>query len=205
MENINYEMCKKCRGACCKENGCIYLPGDFKSLDIEYLKKLLNRGNISISGQPFPIFNNEAWSYLLYLRARNKNAKIIDLFTEGGPCKLLAKNGCKLKEEQRPSLGLLIKPTTIGGPCEKLYTVDNALTWTDYNETLVQLIKYYTNDDLIKAIIKQLDTRINSIQEKIKRLKQLKEMEKALINWYELIIADKPFYTIEEIKKMHIL
>lgn len=205
MEYINYEMCKKCKGVCCKENGCIYLPRDFKNLNIEYLKKLLSRGNISISGQPFPIFNNEAWTYLLYIRARNKNAKIIDLFTEGGPCTLLTKNGCKLKEEERPSLGLLIKPTRIGGPCERLYTSDDTLTWTDYNETLVQLIKYYTNEDFIKTIIKQLDTRINSIQEKIEKLKQLKEMEKALINWYETIIVDKPFYTIEEIKKMHIL
>ena len=203
MENINYEMCKKCKGTCCKENGCIYLPYNFDSLEINYLKKLLKKGNISISGQPFPILNNKAWSYLPYLRARNKNAEIVDLFTEGGPCKLLTQQGCRLTEEERPALGLLIKPTKIGGPCERLYTIEDTMDWINYNKTLEQLIEYYTHETYIKAIIHQIENRMENIQNKIKKLKQLKEMEKVLISWYKLIIENKPFYTIEEIKKMH--
>ena len=38
-------MCQKCGGICCKENGCIYLPGDFKTMDINYIISLLNEGN----------------------------------------------------------------------------------------------------------------------------------------------------------------
>ena len=46
----NYEMCKQCGGKCCKQNGWIYMPKDFSSMDLKYLKKLLEVDKISISG-----------------------------------------------------------------------------------------------------------------------------------------------------------
>lgn len=49
---VDKEMCKKCGGVCCKQNGCIYLPRDFKNMNINYLIQELEKGNISISGQP---------------------------------------------------------------------------------------------------------------------------------------------------------
>ena len=36
---INYEMCKKCGGVCCKQNGCVYAPSDFKSMKYPNLKQ----------------------------------------------------------------------------------------------------------------------------------------------------------------------
>ena len=57
-KNINYKMCAECKGACCKQVGCIYMPNDFKNMHFNNLRKLLDKGNISISGQPFPIVND---------------------------------------------------------------------------------------------------------------------------------------------------
>ena len=36
---IDEEMCKKCGGLCCMQNGCVYMPTDFKSMEFDYLKK----------------------------------------------------------------------------------------------------------------------------------------------------------------------
>ena len=84
------------------------MPKDFSSMDLKYLKKLLEVDKISISGQPFNGFYNDGWSFLLYLRARNENAEIVDLITSGGPCVMLDETGCLLKETKRPTLGLLV-------------------------------------------------------------------------------------------------
>lgn len=142
-------MCKECGGVCCKENGCIYMPQDFDNLNFESLKKALDEGNVSISGQPLK-FQGNAWTFVLYLRARNKNADIVDLITSGGPCKLLTSTGCSLDEVNRPSLGLSIKPTVIGGPCSRTFSQEQViLDWMDYSEVLGSLVQYYTNKDVI--------------------------------------------------------
>ena len=64
---INYEMCKECGGLCCQQNGCIYLPEDFKRLSFNFLQKQIDKGKISIAGQPFNGFLRDGWTFLLYL------------------------------------------------------------------------------------------------------------------------------------------
>lgn len=200
---INYEMCKKCGGQCCKTTGCIYLPLDFKRMNENYLIKEINKGNISISGQAFEIKGN-AWSYLPYLRARNKDSNIVDLMTTGGPCKLLTETGCKLNASQRPSLGLLITPTKIGGPCKKEYKLEDVLKWLKYTELLEQLIMHYTNNTLIDQIIQELELKLKIINEKIEKKIILKEMEKSLLHDYFDIMDNKTYYPPEKVKKMHL-
>lgn len=36
---LDYDMCKQCQGVCCKQNGCVYLPSDFKCMSFKYLSK----------------------------------------------------------------------------------------------------------------------------------------------------------------------
>lgn len=198
---INYEMCKKCGGICCKQTGCVYLPKDFKKLEFNYLINLLNEGNISISGQPtpFPLIK-DAWTYIPYLRARNQDAEIVDLITKGGPCKLLTDTGCSLKESLRPSMGLSIKPTVLGGPCQNMYTGDIASEWLEHSELLTQLVKFYTHKDIPDIISKQLYDRLDTISKKIKLSIELTETEKSIIVWYKQIMCNKPYYTPEEVK-----
>lgn len=199
---INYEMCKQCGGQCCKENGCIYLPKDFKDLSFEGLKKEIDKGYISISGQPFNGFLGNAWSYLLCLRARNVNSKIVDLFTSGGPCMLLTDTGCKLNESKRPSLGLLVEPTKIGGPCDKKYDSELCLWWLNYSDVLSKLVKYYTNKEVKDVIIEQITEKIAEINKKLDNSIELTEMEKVNIYWYREILCGKPYYSQKEVQKI---
>lgn len=209
---VDHDMCSECGGQCCKENGCIYLPNDFNKLDFHSLKKEINKGYISVSGQPFAGFAGDAWTFLLYLRARNEGASEVDLITSGGPCKLLNENGCLLDEENRPSLGLLVKPTKVGGPCEKMYASDLVLNWLDYDNVLAQLVRYYTHKDVIDVvveeitaqmrIIKEKTAQMNIVEEKRQALQSLSPMERANLYWYHGIMADKPYYTPKEVKRM---
>ena len=88
---INKDLCSKCKGSCCKVSGCMYMPSDFKKMKYITIKKELLKGNISIDA--FPVkgfnFNLDAWTLILFLRARNKDKDVVDLFTSGGPCKML--------------------------------------------------------------------------------------------------------------------
>ncbi len=199
---IDKELCAACKGACCKENGCIYLPNDFKYLDFDNLKDLISIGNISISGQPFNGFLDDCWSYLLYLRARNLDAPIVDLFTSGGPCKLLTDAGCTFNTNERPALGLLVKPTIIGGPCQKKFTQDDILKWMEYNNVLEELVQYYTDKSLIDVIINQMHHQLEIIKYKKENQIDLTKMEKQNLIWYYQIIVNKPYYNIEEVKQL---
>ena len=197
---IDYEMCKKWGGVCCKQNGCVYMPKDFESMEFSYLKNELEKGKISISGQVIKLFKN-MWTYIPYLRARNKDANIVDLITNGGPCINLTETGCSLSEEKRPTFGLLVKPTKIGGPCEKVNS-DSADDWLDYSEVLEELVKYYTNKSIIDIIVDEIASQMIIINKKIKDNIQLGPMEQINAYWYYKIMGNKLYYTPEEVKKL---
>lgn len=199
---IDYDMCKECGGQCCKENGCVYLPQDFDKLDFNSLRDQIEKGYISISGQPITGFLKDAWTFLLYLRARNRDADVVDLITYGGPCKLLTEVGCSLTEEERPSLGLLVKPTKIGGPCEKKFEPQIALDWIDHSEVLAELVTYYTDKDVIDVVVEQITAQMDTLAEKKQALEDFKAMEKINFSWYHNVMVNKPYYTPEEVKRM---
>ena len=70
---INKDLCAKCKGSCCKVSGCMYMPSDFKKMKYLTTKKELSKGNISIDA--FHVknlsFNKDAWTLILFLKARN--------------------------------------------------------------------------------------------------------------------------------------
>ncbi len=201
--NTNNKMCKECGGICCKEVGCIYLPTDFESMNINYLINLINKGNISISGELYNI-GNKAFSYLPFLRARNKDADIVDLITLGGPCKLLTANGCKLDISERPALGQRIIPTKIGGPCKKDYELEEPYKWLKYSETLEKLVKYNTKNEMQDQRRQELKIKLKTIKEKLLQDKNLTDMEKLILSNYDNIIKDKTYYSPEKVKKMRL-
>lgn len=201
---VDKEMCKKCGGVCCKQNGCVYMPQDFKKMDFKYLKNKIEKGNISISGQPFKVMK-DGWSFILFLRARNEDSPIVDLITKGGPCSMLTEKGCRLEEEKRPSCGLGIKPTKIGGPCEKMFSSNDVLfSWLDYQDVLEDLIKNFTGKQTssINVIVEQIQEQMEKIMEKKKNNQQLTAIDSQTISWYFDIMADKPYYYTDEIKEM---
>lgn len=112
---------------------------------------------------------------------------------------LLTQNGCSLNEEQRPSYGLAVKPTKIGGPCESRLNVRETFEWLKYSDILEKLIKYYTGRSLKEELTYQLMEKLILI-DKI-NLEDLNEMQKIFYSIYFNIIENKPYYSTDEVKK----
>ena len=203
-KNINYEMCKKCGGACCKESGCVYNISDFESMDYSYLKNEIDKGKISISGQPV-LLTSSAFTYLPYLRARNVGAGEVDLITKGGPCINLTETGCSLSEDDRPGFGLMLKPTKIGESCDRC---ESDLSWLYYNDVLEQLVKYYygcKNRDIIDIVVDEISKQIVDLKKKDEDGIPFTSAEKQILYWYYKVMANNQYFTPNEVTKMILL
>jgi len=141
--NPNTNLCKSCKGICCKQCGCYFSPYDFTDLSFEYLKNRLDIGYISIDNisSRFTGLRND---YLI-LRTRNKNRNIydIDITRQTLGCDLLTSEGCLLTYDERPSGGKLLIPKKYS-TCESEYTItDCALEWKQYQSVLLHLASHY--------------------------------------------------------------
>ena len=141
----NKELCSECKGRCCKEVACFFMPNDFKKIEFKYLKSKIRKGYISIATVnevdgitlPYPI---------LYLKVRNINSDICCI-SAAGRCMLLTNKGCKLSFKKRPSGGKALIPSREG--CKSLYTEQEILTqWKPHQEVLKQLWNVFSEDIL---------------------------------------------------------
>ena len=107
----NYELCKKCGGACCKGMGCEYLPQDFNEITFDSLYNEISKGFISIDWwEGDPRENRDEVSLAFYLRARNINSPIVDA-SWGGTCVHWQHDkGCALSWANRPTGGKMLVP-----------------------------------------------------------------------------------------------
>jgi len=118
---------------------------------------------------------------------------------------MLGEDGCTLKESKRPTLGLLVKPTVIGGPCEKKFTQAYFLEWLEYNEVLAKLVTHYTNKSVAEEVIDEIAKRIKVVNDKRKIGQELTSMEAYIEKWYYSIMANKPYYSVEEVKVLKLI
>ena len=145
----NKEICRVCRGLCCKSCGCHFSPDDFKEITFESLKKEIDKGNISIDwwdGSPF--VDNDIGVSLdgiekaYYLRMRNEHSPIVDP-SWGGQCILLTDTGCPLSYEERPKGARELIPIE-EGHCYSNYTKKQACKdWYKYDDILRRLVEIY--------------------------------------------------------------
>lgn len=137
------ELCSKCKGRCCKETGCFFMPQDFEKIEYEYLKSQIDtKGYISIAaansvyGIVFPIFR-------LYLKVRNVESEICNCSTKG-TCMLLTPTGCDLDFKDRPSGGKALIPRR-DNRCYSKITADQAIAaWIPYEDILKKLWNEYS-------------------------------------------------------------
>ena len=161
------------------------------------------KGNISIDA--FPVkgfnFNLDAWTLILFLRARNKDKDVVDLFTSGGPCKMLGENGCFYDEDERPSCGLMVKPTFVNGPCPKTFDDDEFMrSWLKHQSLLELFIKEYTGKEFFDYVYDLLIQKSNSIVSKIENNESLTPSEVTNYERFKQIV-NSPFYTSSEVKE----
>lgn len=201
---VDKEMCAECKGECCKVSGCMYMPSDFKNLKFSKLKKELLKGDISIDAFPVTGFYKDVWTLVLFLRARNIDCEIVDLFTNGGTCKKLGENGCQYEEKDRPTCGLCVKPVKVGGPCPKTFD-DSYFTseWLKHQNVLELLLKEFTGKELFDYITEIIPYKVHMLKEKKNNCEELTSAEEINYDRFK-IISNKPFYTSSELKQMGI-
>ena len=158
--NVNEEVCKKCRGVCCKQCGCHFSPDDFKEISDEYLKKELEKGYISIDYIDGGYLHRLSGIYIL--RIRNKNSPVVDIESTGGQCILLDEDkGCPFSYNERPSGAKLLIPEQEHKRfifrvkmCEQKYSIkDCCYEWEPHQQVLKKLIKHFKHE-YIKCSLK---------------------------------------------------
>lgn len=161
MEYENKDLCSKCGGRCCKKSGCDYFVSDFKSIDKNTILKILETGNVSIvSAFKFEILTNgkEVVVPILYLRARNEDRGIIDLFSMKKRCSMLTSTGCSYNLEQRPGGGVNLIPNE--KDCKPLNNpLDELKKWYPYQNLLAKMVKRYTGktvDMVLKSDVEEV-------------------------------------------------
>lgn len=141
-------ICKKCKGDCCKKSGCDYSTDDFQDLSMKALEEILKEGKTSIvaavrvgetkAGKKFII-------PYLYLRARNKNREVVDLISLKSQCSVLTETGCPYTLENRPSGGVNLIPSKIKGHCRPLNDpLEIVAGWEKYQILLAKMVKKLT-------------------------------------------------------------
>lgn len=151
MEYENKEICKKCGGFCCKKSGCDYFVSDFGFITKGKIIEALETGNVSIVSafMPAKLPNGEEGIMpFLYLRARNKDRDIVDLFSMKKECSMLTETGCMYSLEERPGGGKNLIPGINHLKeldCKPyLNPVTEMLKWKPYQNLLIKIVKRYT-------------------------------------------------------------
>lgn len=200
---VDKEMCKRCGGVCCKQTGCVYMPKDFENMNYKFLRKKLLEGNISISGQPANGLQLGTWTFVLYLRARNENANVVDLVTRGGKCKMLRKNGCYYKPKDRPSVGLSLKPIQEGGPCDQTVgSCEIADEWLKHQAVLHKLVNEFSGENTTAILVRELRILHDEIDVKVKNDEDLSAFYGNWFKWFKDIMDDNAYISSLKINKM---
>lgn len=173
----NKEICKKCGGRCCKRSGCNYLPTDFEQLSFDYLKKQLDKGEISIVAFFYGYKTNTGILIkpILHLRVRNVNRPIVDLLSKKTRCSMLSENGCKYSLDNRPTGGVLLIASEDG--CYNLLSEEVCLKeWEKYQEVLKALVTYYTSNSLKEEIEIQVKQATEEIKNELILVKEVSKL-----------------------------
>lgn len=166
MENNKYEnkeICKKCKGECCKKCGCDYSTNDFQDLSMKALEEILKEGKTSIVAAIDIKRTKNGTKYIvpyLYLRVRNKNRGIVDLISMKSCCSVLTERGCPYSLENRPSGGVNLIPSEVKGKCYPLIDQFEIVKgWEKYQVTLTKMVKRLTGktvDRILREDTEQL-------------------------------------------------
>lgn len=141
-KTLNPEMCKRCKGRCCKQCGCSYFPEDL-DMTFENIVKNIKEREISIDRMEYlENFYSKLEKPIYYLRVANENESYL-AYGNIGRCIFLSDNGCKLDYEARPSGGKFIVPFWSG--CYPLYTKQEFIEkWIPYQNLLKNLIEFFS-------------------------------------------------------------
>lgn len=158
MEYENKKLCQECGGLCCKKSGCDYFTTDFGNITKVKIIEALETGNVSIVSAFKAITTYDGkigFIPLLYLRARNNDRDVIDLFSLKKECSMLTDTGCSYSLEERPSGGKNLIP---GHPCKPyLNPLEEMQKWKPYQSLLSKIVKRYTGKSVNEVLIDDVE------------------------------------------------
>ena len=172
-----YDVCGKCKGACCKTYAGIYSPEDFtNSVTIDYVTALLltKRFSVDFNDAVFPTSNVPSFTDKNYF-IRPRHIDESDLSIRGGICvNWDYEKGCKLSETDRPyQCRMLIPLINEGVACshkkeDKAGTLEMANRWKPYQIVIREALRKY---DYLKGLIEinqfEIDDNVAMSIEKI--------------------------------------
>lgn len=145
---FDHEVCTKCGGRCCRSCGCAFSPNDFNEISFSFLKRIMDRGFISIV-----LISHKQTGLekdVLTLKVRNLGSDVIEFEAHiARPCILWdSKTGCFFDDDDRPYGGKALAPTPNIG-CVMGYSFrQRAIDWLPYQEILVKLCEFYYEKDI---------------------------------------------------------
>ena len=166
MEFENKEICKNCGGKCCIKSGCDYFVDDLPAVNKQYVTALLDTGNVSIvAALMFGKLRNgkEYVSPFLYLRARNVDRDIVDLFSMKTSCMMLTPTGCTYSLENRPSGGVNLIPMENGGCRPNVDPISEIKKWEPYQNLLAKMVRKYSKMSVDQKLSKDVEDTFVSI------------------------------------------
>ena len=158
MKVENKDICKECGGFCCKKSGCDYSTKDFNDLSLKAILSILEEGNVSIIST-FKVHvlpdGRKVPEFILYMRARNVDRGVIDLFSFKKQCSMLTENGCSYDLDHRPFGGANLVPVGLNSKgIPNCYVDEDPLKiieeWGSYQNTLRKAVKRLTGNTVEK-------------------------------------------------------
>ncbi len=118
---------------------------------------VLETGNVSIVATfRFDILPNgkKTCEPILYLRARNEDREVIDLFSYKKRCSMLRSDGCEYSLEERPSGAVYLIPKEDYHCTSIVDREEELLKWMSYQRVLARIVKQYTKKS-VEAVLKE--------------------------------------------------
>ncbi len=146
--NVDTELCKLCKGRCCKKSGCHYSPEDFGKITYQSLREKIDNGCIHIEYIPGKYTDTKKGTFIL--RVKNKGERTVGPYLETG-CMFLTEDGCHLDYDHRPTGGKLLIPILDIegiGRCYNSYSLrDCCYEWHTYRRILRKLVRHYKREN----------------------------------------------------------
>lgn len=142
MAKTEAEICKECKGNCCKSTGCSLSPEDMireirnksegAELSTEAIENWLKDSNCALDSFGYP------GGRLFYVRMRHKCFTFIGIDAMG-ECAALTDTGCLLTYEERPKGGRMLIASE-DHHCRQNYTREMMVSdWLPYQDRLKQI------------------------------------------------------------------
>lgn len=169
---VDKNLCRQCKGRCCKVSGCGLLPCDIPIQTPEGIRAMLDTGKFMISvafttdGLITPIMSS-----------REVGADRIDFNLIHRPCALLGPNGCPFSDDERPMLGLLFIPKEN----KKCYNPVNGtnvfLEWSTMAPIMEEVIFNETGKSSEELFLKSFDEAASYLADKYNRKEAMTDAE----------------------------